>query len=103
MEKRHNVTITVSKLKFKQDPNSSATLITGRKNKTSWEAGMTRRQIRAFGQSPAYSNDSLEVRVDIEGDPKGMERTINPYLSGYSCCINNDDGTITYGTNGNFS
>jgi len=96
MEQSYKVTITISKLKFKQDPNSSATLITGRTNKVKWHSLMTKRQIRAFGKSPAFGADYIEVRVDIEGDPKGMERTINPYLSGYSESIHHDDGTVTY-------
>ncbi len=93
-EKKYNVTISVSILKFKQDPSSSATLITGSKNKTTWDTSMTKREIRAFGKSSAFSNDTLEVNVKVENDVKGTERTINPYRSGYSECIHN--GSIEY-------
>ena len=82
--KQHNVTITVSKLKFGQCPDSNATLIIGRTKQIKWGAEMTKRQIRALGQSPAFRADYIEIRVDIEGDPEGMDRTINPYLMGYS-------------------
>ena len=96
MEKSYAVDITISYLEFEQDPNSSATLVTGRNNKVTWNSRMTKRQLKAFSKSPAFGADYIEVRVAIEGDPKGMHRTISCYHGGYNKDIHNDDGTITY-------
>jgi len=76
--KNYKVTITVSKLKIGQCPETIRT------KQIKWQTEMTKREIRALSQSPAFGADYVEIRVDIEGDPEGTNRTISPYFKGFS-------------------
>ena len=96
-EKQHEVKISVRKPIFSTSENSSATEITGYSNEIHWNAGMTLKELKAMSKSGAYCNDSIEVEVEIHGDPKGLKRTISPYHSCFTC-VTTDDKGITYGT-----
>ena len=61
MEKSYAVDITVSYLEFEQDPDSSATLVTGRNNKVTWNSRMTNRQLKAFSKSPAFGLSLIHI------------------------------------------
>ena len=81
--KIHQIEISISEPIYSRTGESMALTQTGTKNKVTFGAAMTMRQIVAFGNSSAFSNDSIEVEVKIPGE-EHLQRTINPYHMGYS-------------------
>ena len=96
-EKRHAVWIYVREIIFAQAENSSAIEVVGYSNEIRWNSEMTLKELKAMAKSGAYGNDSIEVEVEIHGDPIGLKRTISPYHSCFSC-VTTDERGITYGT-----
>ena len=97
-EKRHAVWIYVREIIFAQVENSSAIEITGYSNEIRWNSEMTLKELKAMAKSGAYGNDSIEVEVEIHGDPIGLKRTISPYHSCFTCVTTDDKGVKSYGT-----
>ena len=81
--KIYDIEISISEPVYSRTGKSMALTQTGTKNKVTFGAAMTMRQIIAFGNSSAFSNDSIEVEVKIPGE-EHLQRTINPYHMGYS-------------------
>ena len=81
--KIHNIEISISEPIYSRTGKSMALNKTGSKNKITFSAAMTMRQIITLGNSSAFSNDSIEVEVKIPGE-EHLNRTINPYHMGYS-------------------
>jgi hypothetical protein len=96
--KRHAVWIYVREIIFSTSEHSSATEIVGYSNEIRWNSEMTLRQIKAMSKSEAYGNDSIEVEVEIHGDPIGLKRTISPYHSCFTCVTTDKNGVKSYGT-----